>query len=87
MDSLRSINDDDGKLVICNLHTLDTARRYCNRVIGLRAGRIVFDGSGDELTVDVARKIYGANDSFSESTTSASVEVLYQSKFRDIEIA
>jgi phosphonate transport system ATP-binding protein len=87
MDSLRSIHDDDGKLVICNLHTLDTARRYCDRVIGMRAGRIVFDGSGDELTVDVAREIYGANDSFSESATSTSVEALYQPEFRDLEIA
>ena len=87
MDSLRSIHDDDGKLVICNLHTLDTARRYCDRVIGMRAGRIVFDGSAAELTVDVAREIYGANDSFSESATSTSVEALYQPEFRDLEIA
>ena len=87
MDSLRSIHDDDGKLVICNLHTLDTARRYCDRVIGMRAGLIVFDGSSDELTVDVAREIYGANDSFSESATSTSVEALYQPEFRDLEIA
>ena len=32
-------------MVITNLHTLDTARRYCDRVIGMRDGRIVFDGT------------------------------------------
>lgn len=87
MDSLRSIHDDDGKLVICNLHTLDTARRYCDRVIGMRAGRVVFDGTGDDLTVDAAREIYGADDSFSESATSTSVEALHQPEFRDLAIA
>ena len=47
-DAVRS--DEDGRLVICNLHTLDTARRYCDRVIGMRAGQIVFDGRAEELT-------------------------------------
>lgn len=80
MDSLRSIHEEDNKLVICNLHTLDTARRYCDRVIGMHAGRIVFDGPSHELTVDMARKIYGADESFSESATSTSVEALAISK-------
>lgn len=76
MDSLRRIRDEDDKLVICNLHTLDTARRYCDRVIGMRAGRVVFDGTGDELTIDAAREIYGAGEEFSEEATSTSVEAL-----------
>ena len=45
MDALRRIHDEDGRTVIANLHTLDTARRYCDRVIGMRDGRIVFDGT------------------------------------------
>ena len=73
MDNLRKIHDQDGRLVICNLHTLDTARRYCDRVIGMRDGMIVFDGKGEELTVDIARDIYGADESFSEASTSTSV--------------
>lgn len=78
MDSLRKIRDEDNKLVICNLHTLDTARRYCDRVIGMRAGRVVFDGAGQDLTVDAAREIYGAGAEFSEEATSTSVETLGQ---------
>ncbi|MDP3258005.1 phosphonate ABC transporter ATP-binding protein [Bosea sp. (in: a-proteobacteria)] len=76
MDTLRRIHDEDGRLVICNLHTLDTARRYCDRVIGMRGGRVVFDGTADRLTTDVARDIYGADADFSEEATSTSIETL-----------
>lgn len=38
MDALRTINQEDGITVICNLHTLDTARTYCDRVIGMAQG-------------------------------------------------
>jgi len=73
MDTLRRIHDEDGRMVVCNLHTLDTARRYCDRVIGMRQGRIVFDGTPEQLTTGVARDIYGADASFSESATSTEI--------------
>ena len=76
MDALRRIHDEDGRTVIANLHTLDTARRYCDRVIGMRGGRIVFDGTPDLLTTAAAREIYGADENFSESATSTSIEAL-----------
>jgi phosphonate transport system ATP-binding protein len=76
MEALRRIHKEDGRLIICNLHTLDTARRYCDRIIGMRDGRIVFDGVGDELTTDVAREIYGAGEEFSENATSTEVASL-----------
>jgi len=76
MDALRRIHDEDGRMVICNLHTLDTARRYCDRVIGMRAGRVVFDGTPAQLTTGVARDIYGAGASFSEAATSTAIETL-----------
>jgi phosphonate transport system ATP-binding protein len=59
--------------VICNLHTLDTARKYCDRVVGMRGGRVVFDGTPAQLTTGVARDIYGADASFSEATTSTAI--------------
>ncbi|MEL7149736.1 MAG: phosphonate ABC transporter ATP-binding protein [Pseudomonadota bacterium] len=76
MEALRRIHDEDGRMVICNLHTLDTARRYCDRVIGMRDGRIVFDGTPDQLTTGVARDIYGAGAEFSESATSTEIGAL-----------
>ncbi len=74
MDTLRRIHEEDGRMVIANLHTLDTARRYCDRVIGMRDGRIVFDGVPDQLTTGVARDIYGADASFNEAATSTAID-------------
>ena len=59
MDSLRRINQEDGITVICNLHLLQTAKDYCDRIIGMRKGEIVFDGAPGQLTAAVARDIYG----------------------------
>ena len=73
MDTLRKINVEDGRMVIANLHTLDTARRYCDRVIGMRDGRIVFDGTPDQISTGVARDIYGADETFNEAATSTAI--------------
>jgi phosphonate transport system ATP-binding protein len=63
MDALADINHRDGITVLCNLHTLDTARAYCGRIIGMSAGRIVFDGAPEQLTGPVLRDIYGTHES------------------------
>jgi phosphonate transport system ATP-binding protein len=73
MDTLKRINVEDGRMVIANLHTLDTARRYCDRVIGMRDGRVVFDGAPEQLSTGVARDIYGADASFNEAATSTAI--------------
>jgi len=82
MEDLRRIHEEDGRTVIANLHTLDTARRYCERVIGMREGRIVFDGTPEQLTTGAARDIYGADASFSEDSTSTSIETLDRGQLR-----
>lgn len=84
MDALKTINEREGITVITNLHTLDTARTYCERIIGMQAGKIVFDGTPDELTEDVARQIYGADgldEAFSEAMTSTSINGKAHPKF------
>jgi len=76
MKSLRDLNEQDGITVLTNLHTLDTAREYCSRIIGMAAGKVVFDGSPDALTERVTREIYGVEHedaSFSEAATSTSL--------------
>jgi len=75
MDALRTINTEDGITVICNLHTLDTARNYCDRIIGMAEGRVVFDGPPVALTEAKAREIYGAEagEAFSEGMTSTAI--------------
>lgn len=72
MEALRTINREEKITVICNLHTLDTARNYCDRVIGMRDGRVVFDDMPSMLGDDVAREIYGAeaDEAFEGAITS-----------------
>ena len=59
MDGLRRINREYGITVICNLHALDVARAYCDRLVGMAAGRVAFDGDPEELTQSAARELYG----------------------------
>jgi phosphonate transport system ATP-binding protein len=76
MDALRTINREEGITVVCNLHTLDTARAYCDRIVGMANGAVVFDGPPAELTVQAAREIYGVDgldEALSESVTSTSI--------------
>src|SRR4249920_633446 len=58
MDALLRINKHFGITVICNLHSLDLARTYCDRLIGMSAGRVVFDGAPEALTDLIARELY-----------------------------
>jgi len=59
MDALLRINKHFGITVICNLHSLDLARAYCDRLVGMAAGRLVFDGAAATLSDALARDIYG----------------------------
>lgn len=73
MDALADINRRDGITVITNLHTLDTARNYCQRIVGMAEGRVVFDGTPSQLTAEAVRRIYGAEEDFDERLTSTSL--------------
>ena len=59
MDALLRINSHFGITVICNLHSLELARTYCDRLVGMANGRVVFEGAPGELTDAVARELYG----------------------------
>jgi len=77
MDALRDINEREGITVITNLHTLDTARNYCERIIGMAAGEVVFDGTPDHLTGAAVRAIYGSaadGSDIDETMTSTSID-------------
>ncbi len=74
MDALRDINERDGITVITNLHTLDTARAYCERIIGMAQGRVVFDGNPRDLTAAAVRTIYGTDGDLEENLTSTSLD-------------
>ncbi|MCU5683960.1 phosphonate ABC transporter ATP-binding protein [Bacillus wiedmannii] len=59
LDDLKKINEDFGITTIVNLHSIDLARQYATRIIGLYAGEIVFDGSVEEATDEKFAEIYG----------------------------
>ncbi len=59
MDALQRINRHFGLTVLCNLHSLDLARSYCDRLVGMAGGRVVFDDVPAALTESVARDLYG----------------------------
>ena len=59
MRDLRRINQDLGITTIINLHFLDLARQYGRRLVGLRDGRLVYDGDIADVDDGVFRDIYG----------------------------
>jgi phosphonate transport system ATP-binding protein len=58
MDALRAVNREHGITVICNLHNVDLARSYADRVVALRSGRVVFDGRPEQLAESRTQTIY-----------------------------
>ena len=78
MDALRDINEREGITVITNLHTLDTARSYCERIVGMAGGRVVFDGKPSELTTGAVKEIYGTDKDgagIDETMTSTAINI------------
>ncbi|HUB45912.1 MAG TPA: phosphonate ABC transporter ATP-binding protein [Acetobacteraceae bacterium] len=73
MDALQRINRHFGQTVLCNLHSLDLARTYCDRLIGMAAGRVVFDAVPAALTDDAARELYGLEANEVVNTESAAI--------------
>ncbi|SER53742.1 phosphonate transport system ATP-binding protein [Propionibacterium cyclohexanicum] len=59
MRDLQRICSDLGITVLVNLHFLDLARRYCERLVGLRAGEVIFDGPVADASESVFEEIYG----------------------------
>jgi len=60
METLRRIASSAGLTVVSTLHHVEYARRYADRVLGLRAGRLVFDGPPAKLGDDAIREIFGS---------------------------
>lgn len=63
MAELRSINQSMDKTVIVNIHSIELARKFSDRILALQDGRLVFDGPPAALDDDVLRMVY-KGDSF-----------------------
>jgi len=58
LETLKNANEKYGITVIANLHQLDYAREFCNRIIGMNSGRIVYDGPPESLSAVAVEEIY-----------------------------
>lgn len=61
MEHLRKICSEKGITVIVNLHQVDVAKNYSDRIIGLNSGEIVFNGHPTEINKEVIQAVYGTD--------------------------
>ena len=61
MDDFQRINQDMNISILLNIHHVDLALKYTDRIIGIKAGEIVYDGPSKEVTQEILDKIYGKN--------------------------
>ncbi|XJS10681.1 phosphonate ABC transporter ATP-binding protein [Aerococcaceae bacterium WGS1372] len=59
MNDFKRLNEEAGRTIIINIHSVPLARKYASRIIGMRAGEIVFDGPASEATDAKLDEIYG----------------------------
>ncbi len=72
MEHLRRVTREHGITCIVNLHQVDTALEFSDRIVGLRAGEKVFEGAPAEVTPEIIASIYGDDE---EGRVSVSVPV------------
>ena len=61
LSDLKMINETMGRTVIVNIHSVELAKHYATRIIGLQDGKLVFDGTPAELTDEKLKEIYKGN--------------------------
>jgi phosphonate transport system ATP-binding protein len=62
LQHLEMLNKEDGLTIMCSLHYLDLVQRYSTQVIGLREGKLVYQGTKKDIinmTNDEFKQIYG----------------------------
>ena len=59
MDDFQRINQDLNITILINIHHVELALEYADRVIGIRKGEVVYDGKSSEITQDILDDIYG----------------------------
>jgi len=62
LDILKRVCSEDGITALVSLHMLELTREYADRVIGLKAGQILFDGATKDLTDAVVDAVYQRKD-------------------------
>lgn len=63
MQQLHTISHEKKLTCIVNLHQVDYAKKYATRIIGIKKGEVVFDGSPQQLTDEMIQDIYEGKES------------------------
>ena len=58
MSDFKKINQEMNITILINIHHVELALAYADRIIGIRAGKIVYDGPSADVTEDVLNMIY-----------------------------
>ena len=58
MTDFKNINQKEKITILINIHDVDLALEYCDRVIGINKGQIVYDGKSSDITQDILDRIY-----------------------------
>ena len=59
MKTLTQINQEDNATIIISLHQIEYALKYCTRIIALKGGELIFDGSSGDTSPDFFTDLYG----------------------------
>ena len=61
MADFKRINEEMGITILINIHHVDLALGYAQRVVGIRAGEIVYDGPASQVTQEILDSIYNGS--------------------------
>ena len=61
MDDFKKINKEMNISVLINIHHVDLALEYMDRIIGIKAGKLVYDGKASEIDNEILKEIYGGD--------------------------
>ena len=61
LQDLRKINQEMGKTVIVNIHSVEMAKAFSDRILAFKSGKVVFDGTPKQLDETELARIYGKN--------------------------
>ncbi|MFC6331699.1 phosphonate ABC transporter ATP-binding protein [Paenibacillus septentrionalis] len=75
MDDFKRINQEMNISVIMNIHHVEIALEYADRVIGIRKGEVVFDGKASKVTQAILQEIYGGKWESDQATEELTAHV------------
>ena len=74
LELLKSIHETDGVTILMNSHNLEFSQEFSDRLIGLKDGKVVFDGKTADLTDSITTQIYNKNDTQIENKRGIAYE-------------